>query len=83
MLSILIGLVMLMALAYLGWSILWVAPLAAGVVALLSGLDVFDTYTGPYMEGLVGFVKSWFPIFLLGAVFREINGKDRSCKICR
>ena len=58
MLCILIGLVMLMALAYLGWSILWVAPLAAGVVALLSGLDVFETYTGPYMERLVGFVKS-------------------------
>ena len=58
MLCILIGLVMLMALAYLGWSILWVAPLAAGVVALLSGLDVFETYTGPYMERLVGLVKS-------------------------
>lgn len=72
MLSIIIGLVMLMTLAYLGWSILWVAPLAAGVVALLSGLDVFDTYTGPYMEGLVGFVKDWFPIFLLGAVFGKL-----------
>jgi len=63
---------MLMALAYLGWSILWVAPLAAGVVALLSGLDVYDTYTGPYMEGLVDFVKNWFPIFLLGAVFGKL-----------
>ena len=80
MLSIIIGLVMLMALAYLGWSILWVAPLAAGVVALLSGLDVFDTYTGPYMEGLVGFVKSWFPIFLLGAVFGKLMEKTGAAK---
>ncbi|MFJ7826658.1 GntP family permease [Psychrobacillus sp. NPDC096623] len=72
MISIIIGLVMLMALAYLGWSIIWVAPVAAGVVALISGLDVFDTYTGPYMEGLVGFVKNWFPIFLLGAVFGKL-----------
>ncbi len=61
-----------MALAYLGWSIIWVAPLAAGVVALLSGLDVFETYSGTYMDGLVGFVKNWFPIFLLGAVFGKL-----------
>ncbi|WP_338472564.1 GntP family permease [Niallia sp. XMNu-256] len=80
MISILIGLVMLMALAYLGWSIIWVAPLAAGVVALLSGLDVFDTYTGPYMEGLVEFVKSWFPIFLLGAVFGKLMEKTGAAK---
>lgn len=72
MLSIAVGLVLLMALAYLGWSIIWVAPLAAGVVAVLSGLDVFQTYTGTYMDGLVGFVKNWFPIFLLGAVFGKL-----------
>ena len=80
MLSILIGLVMLMTLAYFNWSILWVAPLAAGVVALLSGLDVFNTYTGPYMEGLVGFVKSWFPIFLLGAIFGKLMEKTGAAK---
>ena len=71
---------MLMTLAYFNWSILWVAPLAAGVVALLSGLDVFDTYTGPYMEGLVSFVKSWFPIFLLGAVFGKLMEKTGAAK---
>lgn len=69
-----------MTLAYFNWSILWVAPLAAGVVALLSGLDVFETYTGPYMEGLVGFVKSWFPIFLLGAVFGKLMEKTGAAK---
>lgn len=72
MLSILIGLILLIALAYLGWSIIWVAPLAAGVVALLSGLDVYSTYTDTYMTGLVNFVKSWFPIFLLGAIFGKL-----------
>ncbi|QMT18106.1 GntP family permease [Planococcus maritimus] len=72
MLSILIGLILLIALAYLGWSIIWVAPLAAGVVALLSGLDVYSTYTETYMSGLVSFVQKWFPIFLLGAVFGKL-----------
>jgi len=80
-LSIIVGLLLLVGLAYLGWSIIWVAPLAAGVVALLSGLNVFETYTQTYMDGLVGFVKSWFPIFLLGAIFgklMEVTGAARS-----
>ncbi|WP_446500465.1 GntT/GntP/DsdX family permease, partial [Peribacillus frigoritolerans] len=46
--------------------------LMAPVVALMSGLDVFDTYTGTYMTGLVGFVQKWFPIFLLGAIFGKL-----------
>ena len=69
MLSIVVGLALLIALAYIGWSIIWVAPLAAGAVALLSGLNFFHMYTETYMDGLVKFVKSWFPIFLLGAIF--------------
>lgn len=80
MLSIFVGLVLLMALAYLGWSIIWVAPIAAGVVAILSGLDVLDTYTGTYMQGLVNFVKSWFPIFLLGAIFGKLMEDTGSAK---
>jgi len=69
-----------MALAYLGWSIIWVAPLAAGVVALMSGLDIYETYTGTYMSGLVGFVKSWFPLFLLGAVFGKLMEETGAAK---
>ncbi|REB10984.1 GntP family permease [Sporosarcina sp. BI001-red] len=80
MLSIVVGLVLLMALAYLGWSIIWVAPIAAGVVALMSGLNVYDTYTGTYMSGLVGFVKSWFPIFLLGAIFGKLMEETGAAK---
>ncbi|MCT4479088.1 GntP family permease [Peribacillus frigoritolerans] len=80
MLSIILGLVLLMALAYLGWSIIWVAPLVAGVVALMSGLDVFDTYTGTYMTGLVGFVQKWFPIFLLGAIFGKLMEETGAAK---
>lgn len=72
MLSIIVGLVLLMALAYFGWSIIWVAPLAAAVVAIMSGLDFFDMYTLTYMDGLVDFVRKWFPIFLLGAVFGKL-----------
>jgi len=80
MLSIVIGLVLLMVLAYLGWSIIWVAPIVAGVVALLSGLDLMHTYTDTYMGGFVDFTKKWFPIFLLGAVFGKLMEETGAAK---
>lgn len=72
MISILIGLALLMFFAYLGWSIIWVAPVVAGIVALLSGLDLLDAYTNTYMTGFVNFTKQWFPIFLLGALLGKL-----------
>ena len=72
LIGILIGLVALMLLAYRGHYIVWVAPVAAGLVALISGMNVIEAYMGPYMQGLVGFVYSWFPAFMLSAIFGNI-----------
>ncbi|MBB5173162.1 GntP family permease [Texcoconibacillus texcoconensis] len=72
MFGILLGLILLMVLAYLGWSIIWVAPIAAGVVALTGGLDLLDAYTSTYMSGFVGFAKDWFPVFMLSAIFGKL-----------
>lgn len=72
MFGIILGLIVLMTLAYLGWSIIWVAPIAAGVVALTGGLDLLDAYTNTYMSGFVGFAKAWFPVFMLSAVFGKL-----------
>ncbi|WP_243300200.1 GntP family permease [Bacillus litorisediminis] len=72
MLGIILGLAVLMFLAYRGWSIIWIAPISAGVVALTGGLDLLDAYKGTYMEGFVGFAKAWFPVFMLGAVFGKL-----------
>lgn len=72
MLGIILGLIVLMVLAYLGWSIVWVAPIAAGVVALFGGLDLMDSYTNVYMSGFVAFAKTWFPVFMLGAIFGKL-----------
>ncbi|MBA2175899.1 GntP family permease [Halobacillus locisalis] len=72
MISILIGLGLLMLLAYLGWSIIWIAPLVSGIVAILSGMNILESYTSTYMEGFVGFAKDYFPIFLFGAIFGKL-----------
>ncbi|MBA2174804.1 GntP family permease [Halobacillus locisalis] len=84
MFGILLGLITLMALAYLGWSIIWVAPIAAGVVAVTGGLDLLPAYTDTYMSGFVNFAKSWFPVFLLGAIFGKLmedTGMARSVAV--
>lgn len=84
MLGIIFGLILLMVLAYMGWSIIWVAPIAAGVVALTGGLDLLDAYTNTYMEGFVGFAKQWFPVFMLSAVFGKLmedTGMARSIAV--
>jgi H+/gluconate symporter-like permease len=71
-LGIFLGLGLLIVLAYKGMSILWIAPLSAGVVALTGGLNVLDAYTVDYMAGFVGFARSWFPVFMLGAIFGKV-----------
>lgn len=79
--GIFLGLALLMFLAFKGHYIVWVAPLTAGLVALMGGLNILDAYMGPYMEGLVGFVRSWFPAFMLSAIFgnlMDVTGAARA-----
>ncbi|MBQ9990687.1 MAG: GntP family permease [Lachnospiraceae bacterium] len=70
--GMLLGLAVLIVLAYKGQSMMWVGPVAALTVALLGGLELLPAYTSTYMSGLVGFVSSWFPMFMLGAMFGKI-----------
>lgn len=72
MIGILIGLVLMMFLAFKGFSIIWVAPFSAGIVALLGGLEVVEAFTGPFMEGFANFAQTWFPVFMLSSIFGKI-----------
>ena len=72
MLGIILGLVTLMLLAFKGFSIIWAAPIAASIVALTGGLNLLDAFTTTYMSGFVGFMQSWFPIFMLSAIFGKL-----------
>jgi H+/gluconate symporter-like permease len=80
MFGIIIGLALLMFLAYRGMSIIWIAPIAAMVVALTGGLELLPAYTDSYMTGFVGFAKSWFPVFMLGAIFGKLMDDSGAAK---
>ena len=79
--GIILGLVLLMFLAYKGCSIIWVAPVCAVVVAVLGGYSILDAYIGDYMAGMANYVLQWFPAFFLGAVYgklMDMTGSARS-----
>jgi len=75
-LSILIAvgaLALLMLVAYRGYSVILFAPVAAMLAVLLTDpAAVPAMFTGLYMEKLVVFVKLYFPVFLLGALFGKV-----------
>ncbi|MBM7615985.1 GntP family permease [Alkaliphilus hydrothermalis] len=80
MLGIIIGLVLLMYLAYRGMSIIWIAPICALIVAGSGGLELLPAYSETYMGGLVGFAKAWFPAFLLGAIFGKVMDESGAAR---
>ncbi len=65
----------LMFFAYRGWSIILIAPFFAGVAALLSELGIMPVYTEFYMTRLAEYTKTYYPIFLFGAVFARLMEK--------
>lgn len=72
MIGIFLGLALLMFLAYKGISTIWAAPICAILVAISGGLEPVGTYLTTYMQGFVGFTSSWFPAFMLGAIFGKV-----------
>ena len=70
---VLAALAFLMLAAYRGYSVILAAPLAAlAAVLLTEPAAVAPVFSGIFMEKMVGFVKLYFPVFLLGAVFGKV-----------
>ncbi|MBX9825403.1 MAG: GntP family permease [Xanthobacteraceae bacterium] len=76
------SLAFLMFVAYRGYSVILFAPIAAlGAVLLTDPSLVAPMFSSVFMEKMVGFVKSYFPVFMLGAVFGkliELSGFSKS-----
>ncbi|WWW34281.1 hypothetical protein V8017_14515 [Stenotrophomonas rhizophila] len=82
LLIVLAALGFLILVAYRGYSVILFAPIAAlGAVLLTDPSLVAPMFTGLFMDKMVGFLKLYFPVFLLGAVFGkliELSGFSRS-----
>jgi H+/gluconate symporter-like permease len=70
--GILLALCALMYVAYLGYSVIFFAPIFALMAAAFSGLSIMPTYTELFLPSLAGYLKTYFPFFLLGAVFGKL-----------
>lgn len=72
-LIVLAALCLLMYVAYRGHSVILFAPVAAlGAVLLTDPSLVAPMFTGLFMDKMVGFLKLYFPVFLLGAIFGKV-----------
>jgi H+/gluconate symporter-like permease len=82
LLIVLGALAFLMLVAYRGYSVILFAPIAAlGAVLLTDPALVPPMFSSVFMDKMVGFVKSYFPVFMLGAVFGkviELSGFSKS-----
>ena len=82
LLGIFLSLILLMYLAYRGINVLILAPLLALLAVVMSGdLPILATYTQVFMNSLGGYVITYFPLFLLGAIFGKVmadSGAARS-----
>jgi H+/gluconate symporter-like permease len=72
LLGIALGLSLLLALAFRGWSVLLLAPAAALLAALFAGEPLLAHWTQTFMGGTAHFLAQFFPLFLLGALFGKL-----------
>ena len=72
LLGILVGLLLLIWLAYRGWSILLLSPAAALIAAAAAGEPLLAHWTQTFMGSAARFLAQFFPLFLLGALFGKL-----------
>jgi H+/gluconate symporter-like permease len=80
LIGILFGLTLLIWLAFRGWSVLILAPIAALLAAGISGAPLLANWTQTFMSGASGFVAQFLPLFLLGAIFGKLMDDSGSIR---
>jgi H+/gluconate symporter-like permease len=70
--GILFGLGLLVWLAFRGWSILVLAPIAALIAAVFAREPLLAHWTQTFMGTAAQFIAQFFPLFLLGALFGKL-----------
>lgn len=79
---VIFALIFLMWSAYRGHSVILFSPIAALLAVLLTNpLMVAPMFSGVFMVKMVDFIKLYFPVFMLGAIFGkviELSGFSKS-----
>lgn len=65
---------LLMFLAYRGVSTIIFAPICAIILILAAGRPVLPNISELFMIRTIGYIKSFFPIFLMGSLFGQVMG---------
>jgi len=80
--TVILALALLMFVAYRGFSVILFAPVCALLAVFFTDPAlVAPVFSGVFMDKMVVFIKSYLPVFLLGAVFGkviELSGFARS-----
>lgn len=71
-LGIVISLILLMWIAYRGYSVILFSPILAILAAYAQGMAPMPAYSELFMERAASYVKTFFPVFLLGAVLGKV-----------
>lgn len=74
LLGVIIGLAVLIILAFRGFNVIVASVIAAVAVALFSGQEMLPLIADAYMTRFASFAKSNFLIFMLSAVFGKLMG---------
>ena len=70
-LGLILSLIIIMYLAYKGYSTIITAPIIAIITIILTtGFNghLMANYTEVYMSGFANFIKNYFPLFMTGAI---------------
>lgn len=84
LIGVVLALALLIIFAYRGVNVLILAPLMALLAALFAGAPLIATYTQVFMPALGKYVITYFPLFLLGAIFGKLmNDSGSASSIAR
>jgi H+/gluconate symporter-like permease len=70
--GVLLGLTLLVWLAFRGWTVLLLAPAAALLAASFAGEPLLAHWTQTFMGSAAQFLAQFFPLFLMGALFGKL-----------
>lgn len=81
LIGIVLSLALLILFAYRGVNVIILAPLMALLATVFAGgVPLLATYTQVFMPALGGYVITYFPLFLLGAIFGKLMDDSGSAR---